>query len=46
MTLVLFELFRGSFSLYCRITPGPGEIQRHGLAEQLEAVDFVDRVFG
>jgi len=46
VALVLFEFFRSSFSLYCRITSGPGEIQRHGLAEQLEPVYFVDCVFG
>lgn len=46
VTLVLFELFRRPFSLYCRVTPGPSEIQRHGLAEQLEPVDFIDCVLG
>ena len=46
VALVLFEFFRSSLSLYCRVTPGPGKVEGHGLAEQLESVDLVDGVLG
>lgn len=44
MTLVLFELLGCSFSLHSCIAPCFCKIQRHGLAVQLESVDFVDGI--
>ena len=45
MTLVLLQLIFRSLSLHRSIASRLGKVERHGLAKELETVDFINGVF-